>query len=399
MSANRRSVRWLFAAACGGILSFGIVFAVLGTVFGLSGTRERLHIDLAQQGTLFLLLYLGIFLASLLGGPLIDRAGNKWILLVSSLLVCAAMILFATARSMVLAATASLFLGFGGGGLNTCTNALVSELYGRDRGRMLNLLGIFFGVGALFVPLLGASIEGRFRPEQLFAFCAILPGICCVLYAALPVPDREQAQTEFSWRNALHVARYEGIWLLGFLLFFESGDEACIGGWTSTYANSVGMSSQTATLILSGYWAALMVSRIAAAWLLRFLSKEFLVLAAALAAIVGSGILLSTASMLWLTTGVVLIGLSYGPIFPTTLAIAGDRYSRLTGTVFGLLFSIALVGGMSFPWLVGRISQGSGVHTGMLVPLLGAAGVCSLSAAVLRHPQIFAVSKSGSSDS
>ena len=399
MSANRGSARGLFAAACAGILSFGIVFAVLGTVFGLSGTRERLHIDLAQQGTLFLLLYLGIFLASLVCGPAIDRLGYQLILLVSSLLVCGAMILFAVARSMILAGTASLFLGFGGGGLNTCTNALVSELFGSQRGRMLNLLGIFFGVGALFVPLLGAGIEGRLRPEQLFAFCAILPGICCVLYAALPFPDRQQLQNSFTWRDAAQVARYEGIWLLGILLFFESGNEACIGGWTSTYANSLGMSSRTATLILSGYWAALMLSRIAAAWLLRVLSKEILVLAAGVTAIFGSGILLSTASIVWIAAGVVMIGVSYGPIFPTTLGIAGDRYSRLTGTVFGLLFSIALLGGMSFPWLVGQISESSTVRIGMLVPLLGAAGICSVSTALLRSPRRYIFSNSGDAGS
>ena len=392
MNQTCASVRLLFASACAGILSFGIVLAVLGTVFGLPGTRESLHIDLAQQGTLFLLLYLGIFIASLLAGPLIDSVGNKWILLVSSALVCLAMILFAAARSMFAAGVASFILGFGGGGLNTCTNALVSDIYGSERGRMLNLLGIFFGIGALFVPVLGAAIEGRFTPQRLLALCAILPGVCAIAYAVLPFPSRETLQSNFSWQDAAHVARYEGIWLVGLVLFFESGNEACIGGWTSTYANSVGLSSRTATLILSAYWAALMLSRIVAASLLRVMSKERLVVIAAALAIVGGALLLSTASVFWLSVGVVLVGLSYGPIFPTMLAIAGDRYSRFTGTVFGLLFSIALVGGMTFPWAVGQISQSSAVRTGMVVPVLGAIGICCISAILIRRPQLQAAS-------
>ena len=80
--------------------------------------------------------------------------------------------------------------------------------------------------------------------------------------------------------------------------------------------------------------------------------------------------------------GTALIGLSYGPIFPTTLAIAGDRYSQRAGTVFGLLFSIALVGGMTFPWAVGQVSQRVGVRAGMIVPGLGALGIVGLSLAV-----------------
>ena len=78
-----------------------------------------------------------------------------------------------------------------------------------------------------------------------------------------------------------------------------------------------------------------------------------------------------------------MIGLSYAGVFPTALAIAGDTYRKMTGTVFGLLFAIALVGGMSFPWAVGQISQGLGVRYGMVVPLAGAAGICVLAARVL----------------
>jgi hypothetical protein len=50
--------------------------------------------------------------------------------------------------------------------------------------------------------------------------------------------------------------------------------------------------------------------------------------------------------------------------------------------VFGLLFSIALMGGMLFPWTVGQISQRLSVRAGMTVPSLGAVGIILLSAIV-----------------
>jgi MFS family permease len=89
--------------------------------------RARLQINLSQQGNLFLLLYLGIFCASVIVGPLIDSVGNKANLFVSSVLVSAAMVWFALAHSFASAAMAAVLLGLGGGGLNTCTNALVSQ--------------------------------------------------------------------------------------------------------------------------------------------------------------------------------------------------------------------------------------------------------------------------------
>ena len=79
-----------------------------------------------------------------------------------------------------------------------------------------------------------------------------------------------------------------------------------------------------------------------------------------------------------MTLGVVVLGLSYAGIFPTALAIAGDEYRKMAGTVFGLLFAIALLGGMTFPWAVGEISEYAGVKMGMIVPVLGAVGILGL---------------------
>jgi fucose permease len=374
--------RTLFISACAGIFVFGIVVAILGTVFGLPATRSRLGIDLAQQGNLFLILYAGIFFASLIVGPLIDHLGNKANLFVSSSIVAVAMLMFSVAHSLLGASAAALLLGLGGGGLNTCTNVLVSDLYGDRRGPMLNLLGIFFGIGALCIPLLAANIEGYFTISQLLLFCAFLPACCALAYAVIPFPSASVNQA-FSLREVFAVARYEGLLLLGFILFIESGNEACIGGWTSTYVNSIGKSSKIATTVLAVYWAFLMLSRLLAAQLLQRTRKSHLVTASALISLVGCAILLYGQSVLSLVAGTAIIGLSYGPIFPTTLGIAGDRYAKAAGTIFGFLFSIALIGGMLFPWAVGQLSQRETVRAGMIVPCLGAVCISLLAAMVM----------------
>ena len=374
--------RLLFVSACAGILVFGIVLAILGAVFGLPAMRSRLQVSLAQQGMMFLLLYLGIFAGSIVVGPLIDHLGIKANLLASSLIVALAMVLFAGARSLATASIAAILLGVGGGGLNTCTNVLVSDLYTEQRGPMLNLLGIFFGVGAISIPLMAASIEGRFTIPQLFLFCAVLAVICAIWYAVISFPPAKAKQA-FSWREFLVVAKYHGVLLLAFILFCQSGNEACIAGWTSTYAGVSGYSPRVATLVLAAYWAALMLSRILAARLLEGIGKAHLILSVASLSLAGCALLLSARSLILLFSGTALIGLSYGPVFPTTLAIAGDRYTQRAGTVFGLLFSIALIGGMTFPWAVGQISQQLGVRSGMVVPALGAIGIVSLCIALV----------------
>ena len=80
-------VKRLFAAGCAGMFVFGVVLALLGTLFGLPEMRARMHVDLAQQGNLFFLLFLGVCSSTLAAGPLIDNLGHKLVLLWSSLLV------------------------------------------------------------------------------------------------------------------------------------------------------------------------------------------------------------------------------------------------------------------------------------------------------------------------
>ena len=377
---SRRKV--LFGGAATGIFVFGIVMAVLGTLFGLPEMRQRLQIDLSQQGNVFLLLYLGILLATLLAGPVIDSMGNKVILVTSAALVASGMAGFAYAHSFGGAAISAVLLGLGGGGLNTSTNALVSDLYGEDRGPMLNVLGIFYGIGALGIPLLAAVIAGNFPIAQQLLICAGLAGASALLFLGVQFPEAS-GNRSFSWREALQVARFPGLLVLGFLLFCESGNEASIGGWSSTYVAETGLGARTATLILAGYWAALMVGRLLVARMLKFVGKRQLVLGSGLGALAGAAILLTSRLEGMLVAGVLLLGFSYAGVFPTALAIAGDSYRKMTGTVFGLLFAIALVGGMSFPWAVGQISQRFGVRYGMFVPLAGAAGICVLAARTL----------------
>jgi MFS transporter, FHS family, glucose/mannose:H+ symporter len=371
----RRGV--LFGGAAAGIFVFGIVMAILGTLFGLPEMRERLGVSLAQQGTVFLLLYVGIFAATLVGGPAIDAIGNKFILVVASLLVAAAMGGFVYAHTFREAMVPAMLLGLGGGGLNISTNALVSDLYGEKRGAMLNVLGIFYGIGALCIPLLAAVIAGHFTIPQLLWICAGMAALCAVAFLLMTFPAAVEAQS-FSWKEALQVVKYPGVLLIGMLLFCQSGNEASIAGWTSTYAGEAGLGPRVATVVLAVYWAALMLGRLMAAQLLGFVRKTQLVMASAVGAFAGAWILIASQSTLMLLVGAIVLGLSYAGIFPTVLAIAGDAYQKMAGTVFGLLFAIALVGGMTFPWVIGHVADAVNVRGAMMVPLFGALGICGM---------------------
>jgi len=379
-------VKRLFAAGCAGMFVFGVVLALLGTLFGLPEMRARMHVDLAQQGNLFFLLFLGVCSSTLAAGPLIDNLGHKLILLWSSLLVAGGLLGFVAAWSPASASLAALVIGLGGGGLNTAANVLVSDVYAHNRGPMMNLLGMFYGIGALFVPLLVASIAGTVSMTAILTVTAALPLACAVLYALSRFPQAREAHG-MSRSELVAVLRYPGLLVFAALLFFESGNEAALGGWSSSYVGSLGASERTATWILSGYWLALIAGRFLVFKILERASKTRFVLLTALGSAASCALLLWARTLASTATAVMLAGLTFAGIYPTVLALVGDRYQRYAGTVFGVLFAVGLAGGAVSPWAVGQISQVWRLRAGMLVPLAGTIAVTVLAAIVRRRSE------------
>ena len=377
----------LFAVSCLAMFVFGMVIAMLGTLFGLPELRARLAIDLAQQGQLFSVMFVGLLVATVAAGPTQDRFGAKVVLVGAASAVAVALVLLALARGFGSASAAAALLGLGAGWLNLGANALVSDLYPGSRGRMLNLANVFFGVGALFVPLLVSVAFGRLSAAGVLTVSALVAASAAAVAAPLRFPPpREEAS--FSFGEFARTARHPGVLLLAALMLFQMGNEAALSGWTSTYAGAMGWSPRVATVILLGYWVMAIVGRSASAGLQARVGNERLVLGAALLSAAGCAVLLLGArSLPVLALGAWLTALGLSPVVPTTLAIAADRHHRFGGTVFSLLFTIGTLGSMSFPLALGELSEAAGLRLGMMVPLAGTLGVALCALAVLRSRQ------------
>jgi fucose permease len=107
-------------------------------------------------------------------------------------------------------------------------------------------------------------------------------------------------------------------------------------------------------------------------------SGHALTLASAVGVAASVGVLVSAPSLLVAAVAIVVLGLSIAAIFPTTLGLAGTRYPSHSGTAFGILIGIALTGGMTMPWVVGRVAYRSGVTAGLAIPIACAAGIFGL---------------------
>jgi len=377
------SVRNLTVSAFAGMFVFGIVMAILGAV--LPSLFEKISFGAGAAGNLFLSMNFAMLVMTVFFGPLADRFGFKALLLASSVLVAASFLLLAGASTYPALVLAVVVLGFGGGGLNGGTNALTSDINeGERRGPALNVLGIFFGFGALTIPFLKGTLLASFGLRTVLLLATALGLVPLALFAAFRFPRAKQPQG-FPIKAAAKVARHPLLWLCGFLLFFQSGNEFTVGGWISTLLQKThGVGPSAAALVLAGYWAAVMAGRLLSARLVRHLSKERLVL-------IGGAVAFAAALVLWLSPartpamiGAVLIGLGFSPVYPTILAIVGENFAALTGTAFSIVISIGLAGGMIAPWLAGRIAEASGLRHGLVVPVVNCAMIIVLMTFIMR---------------
>lgn len=352
----------LSGAAYAGMFVCGVMFALLGAV--LPSLAARLSFTLADIGTLFLVMNFAMLVTSLVLGVVMDRFGMKAPLALGPLLVTAALVLIARAGEFAMLFPAVAMLGAGGGALNGSTNTLVADLHGdpRKKGAALNLLGVFFGFGALLLPFSIGSMMAWFGVNGLLLGCAVLCVAAGVFAVALRFPAPKQP-AKLPIAEMPRFLRMPVVLTMAFLLFFQSGNEFLLGGYFTTFlTRELGLEVQGASVALAAYWAAIMATRVVLSRLLLRFEGHSVILVSALTAAVGALLVACAGSAELATTGIILSGLALSGIFPTLLGIAGSEFTEHSGTVFGILFTVALTGGMLMPWLSGQLAEHWGVR-------------------------------------
>lgn len=357
--------------ASGGMFVFGIVVAMLGAVLPL--VSEPLGLGLDSAGHLFLALNGAILVGSLAVGLVVDRFGFRGPLVLGPVVIALALVLVPAAGSFVSLVAAVTLLGLGGSTTNAGPNILVADLYGEPRAKnaALNRVGVFFGLGALFLPFLMGALLGHLGLRSLLLVAAGLAAVVG-LGATLPRLPPAKRPHGSSVGETLGLLTHPTVAVLGAVMFFDAGSEMLTCGYLTTFlTRKAGASVQEASWVLAGYWLALMAARVLLGRLLLKVPGEVLLPLTGAGAAAALG-LVSLEPTLPVTAALfILTPFFYAGVIPTALGLAGAAEPQRSGAVFGLLFSISVVGAMLVPWVGGQLAA---VHGLRVVPLLGAAG-------------------------
>jgi fucose permease len=275
-------------------------------------------------------------------------------------------------------ATYLFLLGIGGGIIVTAANALASDVSPEHRGTTLNLLNLFFGLGGLATPFISANLLAR-NSMRLLYLVAGLTAITLMINIVTPMPPPNGARS-FVFSQVGDVVGRPELWLLALFLFLYVASEVGVWNWLVQHLIAQGIPESKALNVLSlGFALGLLIGRVGA-------SQVFVAVAVPG---VEASIRIGGAEPLWKnTTGltvtlvasimmvfltylmlqvkelkaawvlVFLAGVAMAPVFPTTLAIVGDAFPRMTGTAMGVVITSGWIGLAVSSRIIGSIAGG-----------------------------------------
>lgn len=358
----------------------GVCFSLLGAIS--VKLMPRLQISQARFGTLVTAFMSACLVASLLMGVVCDRLGYGPVAVFGSVLSAVCVLLLARSRSFAAVFASCLLFGFGAMALNTAGNTLIPIVLfgGQDPAAASNLGNVAFGVGLLLAPLLLSFLFRTMTYENAVSVLAVILAIPTVPALLAEYP---QSKVAFEFANALGLLGWPAALAAAAALFCYAAMDVSFSNWLPAFGRGViaaerpetpsDAADASAQRLISVYAVSLIFGRLAASAVpgLTEYGSWYIAGASLVTALLILGMTVTRRTALgWAL--VFVAGLVSAPFFPTIVGITFAKFPLdIRGSLFGIIFAGALLGGAIVPKAIGNLAKGSSVQKSMmlLVPL------------------------------
>lgn len=337
---------------------FGVAWPVVHTEFGVAESFASLYSIITGVCTG------GV---SFLAGKILRRFGTARVTLISILLTAVGLLGISFSPNLAVMMFFSVILGYGAGIIDTGVNNFVSLHY---KAQHMNWLHCFWGVGVTVSPMImSAFLTGETGAWRNGYRVVAAMQLCIALIVAFSLrkwisvekasaPDSVQTEEIAAPQEKSFAAllKTKGVLVSILSLGLYCSMEFLVGTWGASYlVNAAALAPDAAAKWISVYYGGIMLGRLISGFLsvkLRDNRLIFLGIAVALVGIVLLTLPLGTLSLY----GLLLIGIGFGPIFPSVLHAVPERFGKtysadITGYHMGGAYAIGFSVQLAFGFI------------------------------------------------
>ncbi|WP_165000874.1 MFS transporter [Xylanivirga thermophila] len=349
---NRKgSVAALYAS----FFLIGITVTVYGPT--INYLMKDYNISMGKASLFVTFMSMGRTLSVLASGILSDKAGRKPILFGGTLCLTLGLLGIGTLSWYTGGLIFAVIAGVGHGMLDTSASAAISDLYPEKMSRALNRLHMFFGIGCLIGPIIsGSMLALGCNWRYIYLVNAIIGLLITIFIWFQSFPQIQNVQTSDAGKG--HFIISSTVIALGLILFIYSGVGQSINTWINKYMGDVvNFPIFFAAGTLAIYNLGITLGRLFSSFISEKIGYYRWILYASIGSLVGIVMAFMAGVGIIIVIGLFITGFFFGGLFPTVIAIAGNIYPNNKGAITGGLVTIAAIGSMSVPAIIGFMSQ------------------------------------------
>lgn len=357
-------------------IAISVFFFIQGLTFASWASRipdikNALSLSDAALGGILLSLPIGQFFALALSGYLVTRYGSRIVLITTSILYPATLLVIGLASTPLWLIIALLLTGFFGNIYNIAVNTQavgIEALYGRS------IMASFHGLWSLagFTGgLIGTfMIAEDLTPLQHYGVINGITLILTVLFVKSTLP--RDSKTDRA-KPKIFVKPDQAILILGVLSFSCMICEGTLFDWTGVYFDKVVNTPKELTQLgFVAFMSTMAGGRLIADYLITTLGAKRMVQISGAMIFTGITILVTFPYLIPSIIGLLITGFGVSSVVPLSYGLAGQSKTMPAGQALAAVSSLGFLGFLIAPPLIGFISEAYTLRVAFaLIALMG----------------------------
>lgn len=342
----------------------GFGHIIIGTV--LEPMVESYQIDYGAGGQLIMNQFLGFLGGVLLAPTIVKMLGRKATVFIALALFAMTQFVFSFLPDWSILLYIAPFGGAGMGILETVIAALIIGHLREKKATILILVEVFFGVGALLIPIISASLIAANVWHASFATVAVSIVVTILLWLFLPFGEldsilNKQPKLSEEGKKKEKRQRYSRkqlpiITAGAFFFFMYVGTEMVLPNYLPTILSvTTDLSPSSLAMSITVFWLAMTFGRMTMTFVVDRIGYHRLFVISCVGQFLSLILFASTSSVVVSFTAIFLAGLLMGGIFSIGLLIINETASGLVEWTTSLLVAMGGLGGAFLPKVVGEL--------------------------------------------